>query len=152
MKIKILNEKENPFMKRKDLEIEIDHEKGATPTKSEIQQEIAKTTKADVTNVDVRNIFSYKGMAKSKSKVYVWTEKKVDDLSKKVKKEAPKEAKEEVKEQDKEERKAVKQKPVETAEEEKPAETEEKKEEKKGEKTEEKKGEKTEDKKEDKKK
>lgn len=85
MKINIGEQKDNGLMKRKELNVVIDHGNEATPTKAAIQQLVAREVKKDVTNVEIVNIFSEFGKAKSKSTVYVWDEKKVDDLSKVVK-------------------------------------------------------------------
>lgn len=100
MKVSIKKQKENPLFKRKELSLEIEHEENKTPSKAELQQYMAKEVKKDVENVEIKNIFSDCGMAKSKAKVFVWEEKKVQDLSKVVKKhekkEAPKEKEEKV--------------------------------------------------------
>ena len=92
MKVKTINEKENPLFKRKELSLEIEHEESKTPAKAELQKEMAKHLKKDVQQIEIKSIFSDCGTAKSKAKVFVWEEKKVPDLSKAVKKEeAPKE-------------------------------------------------------------
>lgn len=96
MKINVVKEKENSFLKRKELFVEIEHEKKATPTKASVQHLIAKQVNVSIEHVDIKNIFSLTGMPKSTSKIFIWKEKKVDDLSKvkkkKEEKQAPKEA------------------------------------------------------------
>jgi small subunit ribosomal protein S24e len=94
MKIDIVNEKNNPLLKRKELSIEIEHDSAATPAKAALQHLLSKQLNKDLEFIDIRNIFSGGGVPKSKAKVFVWEEKKAQDLSKivKVKKEAkPKE-------------------------------------------------------------
>ena len=107
MKTSVINEKDNPLLKRKELHIDIDHDGSATPAKAELQQLLSKEFKKDVESVDIKNIFSDAGSSSSKATVFIWEEKKVEDLSKVVKKEpeqaaapeAPAEAKEEKKEE-----------------------------------------------------
>jgi small subunit ribosomal protein S24e len=98
MKIKIASEKENPLMERKELVVDIDHDKECTPTKAHLQVLLGKELKKDPEHIDIRNIFSGYGHPKSKSKVFVWNEKKVEDLSRKITKEAPESKKDEPKE------------------------------------------------------
>ncbi len=92
MKIEIKTEKENPFMKRVELIVEIDHEGGSTPTKASIQKEIFTMKKVSPEHVDVRNVFSKRGIAKSEAKIFVWNEPKVKDLSKEAEKKSEGEA------------------------------------------------------------
>ncbi len=82
----------NPHLKRRELEIIIDHESEATPTKAAVQQLTARQMGHKTESTDVRGIYTESGSAKSRAKVFVWSEKKVQDLSK------PKEAAEKKKE------------------------------------------------------
>jgi ribosomal protein S24E len=82
MKTTIENEKENPYMERKELAVKLEHDKEATPTKAALQKEISTLQKKDVENVEIVNIFSEHGIGASNAKVYIWNEKKVKDLSK----------------------------------------------------------------------
>ena len=115
-----IEEKDNPYMERKELTVKIEHSKETTPAKAALQQEIAKKVGKDIEHVEIVNIFSETGMASSTSKVFVWTTKKVDDLSKKKeeKKEGdtPEPAKETSKEDVKEEKPAEETKPEEKKE------------------------------------
>jgi len=86
MKVEIKNEKENPFLKRKELNIIIEHPDAATPTKASLQQYLAKELKKDIQQIEIKNIFSVYGEQKSTAKVFVWEEKKAPDYSKIVKK------------------------------------------------------------------
>jgi small subunit ribosomal protein S24e len=103
MKLSVTNERDNPLLKRKELQIEIDHDASATPSKAAVQQLIAKEFNKAVENVDIRNIFSGSGISSSKANVFLWEEKKVEDLSKAVKKKETKEEAKEEKEGDKKE-------------------------------------------------
>lgn len=94
MKIEIKIEKDNPFMKRKELIVEIDHAGEATPTKASIQKEVASIKNISPEHVDVRKIFSRKGIAKSEAKIFVWEEPKVKDLSKEAEKKVAEEKEE----------------------------------------------------------
>jgi ribosomal protein S24E len=96
MKISVISDKENPFLKRKELQINIEHEGSATPSKAELQQALAAEFKKEVEQVDIRDIFSDSGISSSKSRIFLWEEKRVADLSKVVKEEKkPKEEKKE---------------------------------------------------------
>jgi ribosomal protein S24E len=79
----VANEKTNSIFGRKELEIAIEHSE-ATPSKAVLQQYIAKERGVDAECIEIKNIISMKGSSISKSIVYIWNEKKVQDLSKKV--------------------------------------------------------------------
>ena len=126
MKTKVADEKENPVMGRKELRVEIEHGREPTPSRAQLQALLSKELKKEPGYIDIRNIFSSTGMPFSSSKVFVWSEKKVDDLS--IKKEPKKEG--DAKEEKKEEPKAEKKEPPkkeEARKEEKPKPAEEKK-------------------------
>lgn len=130
MKISIINERENPFLKRKEIYIEINHSDKSTPAKAALQALLSKEFKKEVEHIDIRNIFSDYGKAKSKAKVFLWEEKKAKDLSKvkKEKKEVKPEAKEEKKVEEKpKEEKKEKEEAKPTKEEAKPKEEEKEK-------------------------
>lgn len=82
MKLEVRKEKHNPHMKRKELEMEIAHENEATPTRAALQQLVAKQLGHSAESTDVRGIYTQGGAAVSRAKVFVWAEKKVEDLSK----------------------------------------------------------------------
>ncbi len=87
MKFNIESEKNNVYLKRKELVVKIDHTSESTPSMASLQQLMAKETKKEVEQIEVKDIFSEKGRAHAKSRVFVWDEKRVQDLSKVVKKE-----------------------------------------------------------------
>jgi ribosomal protein S24E len=88
MKTSIKEEKQNPFLKRKELFIEIDHSSAPTPSKASLQQLLSKELREEVEKIDIRSVYSGHGLAKAEAKIFVWHEKKIKDLSKK---ESPKE-------------------------------------------------------------
>jgi len=88
MKFDIVKENRNEYLKRKELDVRIDHTGEPTPTKASLQQLIAQQLKKDVTHIEILNIFTDKGRSLAASKTYIWEEPKVVDLRKVVKKKA----------------------------------------------------------------
>lgn len=88
MKVKIAEEKRNPFLKRKEITAYIEHENEPTPQKAALQQWVSKETGAAEDKVEVKSVFTDAGLPKSRAKVFVWEEKA-------IKKEAKQEGKEE---------------------------------------------------------
>jgi len=110
MKIEIIEEKDNPFLKRKDLMIMIDHAGQPTPKKEDLIRFLAEKYKVESEKVEVVYIFSETGIARSKAKARIWKEKPKIKKGKEGKEkptgeEKPKEKVEEVKEEKKEESK-----------------------------------------------
>lgn len=89
MKVNFTKEKGNEIFGRKELELDIEHPEASTPSKAALQQYVAKEKGKEPECIEVMSILSGKGNSASKSVVYIWNEKKTDDLSKK--KDAPKE-------------------------------------------------------------
>ncbi len=85
LSLKLLSEKENVILKKKDVLLELDHKGLATPKKTDIEAKIAEHFKTDKDKVEVVYIFSDFGWAKSKIKARIWKEP--------IKKEKPKEEK-----------------------------------------------------------
>ncbi len=69
-------------MKRREIELSIDHVAGATPSMAGLQALLSKQFDIDSERIEIKNIFSLKGRSRSKSKTFIWDEKKVADLSK----------------------------------------------------------------------
>jgi len=140
MKLDVIEKKDNPFLKRTDLVLMVDHKGQATPNREDLDKEIAKQFKSDPKKVEIVFIFSEKGLTKSKVKARVWKEKTVEKKVRKPKEEKPEEEpkKEEEMEEKKEEEKPeeVKKEEPEPAEKtkEEPKKEEPKPEKKKGEK------------------
>jgi len=124
MKIEIIEEKDNPFLKRRDLMIMIDHAGQPTPKKDDLVKFLAEKYKVENEKVEVVYIFSETGIARSKAKARIWKEKpKVkkgkEEKEKPTEEEKPKEKVEEVKEEVKEEGKPEEKEEEKVAEEEK---------------------------------
>lgn len=75
MKVEIVEEKNNPFLKRKDLLLMIDHSGQPTPKKDDLTNFLAEKYKVEKEKVEVVYIFSETGVARSKAKARIWEEK-----------------------------------------------------------------------------
>lgn len=82
MKFVIVNENDNPHLKRKELMISLDHVGGATPSMAGLQSLLSKEFKLEPEKVEIKSIFSLKGRNSSKAKVFLWEENRADDLNK----------------------------------------------------------------------
>jgi len=82
MKVVIINEKHNPHMARRELIISVEHVAGSTPSRAGLQHLIARELNLDAQQVDIKSIFSSVGKQQSRAKVFVWNEKRAEDLSK----------------------------------------------------------------------
>jgi len=65
MEIVIIEEKENPFFKRKDLKIRIKHLGSPTPSKNNVTKELAAKYAVDESQVQIDYIFSQRGLGES---------------------------------------------------------------------------------------
>jgi ribosomal protein S24E len=131
MKIEIESKKENPFLKRTELKVNIDHTSNSTPSKAALQQILSKELNKDPEYIEVRNIFSVHGIAASTSQVFVWQDKRVPNLMETKEQKPEEKPKEETKTVEKAEKKE--EKPEEKAAPEKPKEDKPKEAEKQGE-------------------
>lgn len=98
MKFDIIEEKENPLLKRKEILIRLDYEGSSTPSKAELQKLFAGHFKANIENVEISKVLSEIGLTKGKVWVKIWKEKKVpiySELKKEKKGEKPPEPKKE---------------------------------------------------------
>jgi ribosomal protein S24E len=75
MDMKIENETINPFFKRKEVTVELNHSASATPKKADLAKEMAAKYKVDETQVIVDYIVTGKGETKSVAKVKILDEK-----------------------------------------------------------------------------
>ena len=71
MKISILEEKPNPFLRRKELRVEISHPSSATPSKEELRRELARLKGVEEEKIRIDYIFSKKGKGESFAKVKI---------------------------------------------------------------------------------
>ena len=82
MRHSTISEKHNPYMKRKEFVLKLDHPEAPTPANAGLQQHLAKEWKAEPEQVEIRHIYSQVGRQSSKAHVFLWEEKKTKDLSK----------------------------------------------------------------------
>lgn len=73
MKLNVTEERENVFFQRKELKLELEHSKEATPTKAVLVEELAKKYNADPACVVVDYIFTKKGLAMSVAKAKIFS-------------------------------------------------------------------------------
>lgn len=106
MKMDIIEEKKNTFLKRTDLMLTIDHANQSTPKVEDVKKEIAEKFKTTSDKVEIIYIFTQTGTNNSRVKARTWEEgipiKKVKDKKETKAEEKPKE---EVKTKPKEEQK-----------------------------------------------
>jgi len=94
MKFEIKQDRENPFLKRRELLVDITHEKEPTPTKAALQKLLSAQLNIEPTHVEIDKIFSKKGISYSEAKIRVWKEPIVKDLGKEIKEKQKTEQKE----------------------------------------------------------
>lgn len=75
MEINIIEEKENPFFKRKDVKMRIKHLASGTPSKADITKEMASKYNVDESQFQIDYVFSQKGIGESFVKCKVLEEK-----------------------------------------------------------------------------
>ena len=117
MKVQILDEKQNPLLKRKEIIVSLDYNGKATISKAELQKILSEEFKVSMDSVEVTKIFSEFGTPKGKAWIKIWKEKKVPIYSE-VKKEKAEKPKEEKSEEQKSEKKVEEAKPKEEKKEE----------------------------------
>lgn len=54
MEIKIISQKENPLLKRKEVQFNVEHEKGSTPPRQEVRRGVAAALKSNVDLVFIK--------------------------------------------------------------------------------------------------
>lgn len=97
MDIRVVAEKENPLLKRKDIIVALDYEGKSTTSKAELQKLISEQFKSGIDSVEVTTIMSEVGSSKGKAWIKIWQEKKVPIYSEIKKEKKPTEAKKEEK-------------------------------------------------------
>lgn len=89
MKFNVIEEKENPLLKRKELLLSIDYEGGSTPSKAEMQKILAEQLNANIENLEISKVLSEIGLTRGKAWVKIWEEKKIPLYSEAKKKTKP---------------------------------------------------------------
>ncbi len=92
MKLEIVEEKENPVFKRKNIIISIDYGGSSTISKAELQKKIAMEMKAEPNHVEIKKILSNVGKSEGKAWIRIWQEKEVPIYKTKAEQKAEKEA------------------------------------------------------------
>ncbi len=77
MQVTVIEEKENPFFKRKELTLLLKHDASATPSKEELVKMLAASNGVDESQVVIDYIFTRKGISESLAKVKILKEKPV---------------------------------------------------------------------------
>jgi len=75
MDIKILEEKDNKLLERKELKFCVKHEKAATPKKQDLIKELAAKYSVEEDHVVIDYVFTKKGMSLSDVKAKIYKEK-----------------------------------------------------------------------------
>lgn len=131
MTTKIITETTQALMKRREVILEIDHSKKATPKTEDVTKAVADVTKADEKLISVKEVVDEYGSNTARIKAYIYEDEKAKDAIEKINKkkiiqaeikaahEAKKKEAEAPKEEVKEEPKET---PVEAPKEEAPAE------------------------------
>lgn len=87
MKLEVKNEKYNRFLKRKELELIIEHPEEATPSNAALQQMISKHADSDAEKIEIKSVISSHGSPTSTCLVFVWDEKTIKNMPKEKKEE-----------------------------------------------------------------
>jgi len=93
MDVQVISEKENPLLKRREILASIDYQGGSTPSKADLQKNLADHFKVNMDNVEISKIMSEVGMSKGKIWIKIWQEKKVPIYAEIKKEKKPKEKK-----------------------------------------------------------
>ncbi|MEM5879172.1 MAG: hypothetical protein QXU74_01630 [Candidatus Aenigmatarchaeota archaeon] len=74
MEIEILEEKDNPLLKRKEIKINIKHTNSPTPKKQDLIKEIALKYSVPEDRILLNYIFTKKGVQESTAKIKIYQE------------------------------------------------------------------------------
>ena len=97
MNFQVVNEKENPLFKRKEILMSLDYQGGSTPSRADLQKAFAEHFKVNVDSVEITKLLSENGLPRGKAWIKIWQDKKIEIYSEKKKaseeqaQEAPKE-------------------------------------------------------------
>lgn len=93
MKIKVLSQRENPFLKRKELELGVDYEAGPAASKAKLSEWLQNEMKAAAESIEVVSIFSEHGASRGKARARIWEGKAPEKKIKKKAEAAPQQEK-----------------------------------------------------------
>ena len=86
MKLDVTSDNYNRLLKRREIDLSIDHIEESTPSMAQMQQLVASQMGAATTNTEIKEVMTQKGAAFSTCRAFVWDEKSVKDLSAKEEK------------------------------------------------------------------
>lgn len=86
MKVKIVERKQNPLLKREELDVHIDHAGNSSPSKAALCEFLAKDLGKDAGKIEIRDIYTAKGAPTAKSRVFIWEDKTISNAKKKKEK------------------------------------------------------------------
>lgn len=75
MRMEIKNENYNRFLKRKEIEIYLEHPEEATPSIAAVSEIVAKQTSSEPDKIEIKEIMTSRGSSESNGIVFVWDEK-----------------------------------------------------------------------------
>ncbi len=104
MEFKIISEKQNPVMKRREILAEMKYD-GATPSKAQVQEHAAAKLSVNPENLEVSKILSEHGKPAGKAWIKIWENRKIPIYSQVKIAEQPKEAPQKAEEPKKEDKK-----------------------------------------------
>jgi small subunit ribosomal protein S24e len=81
MNMKVIEEKENPLLKRKEVIFSLEYDGKATVSKAELQKMVSEEMKTALDSVEISKILSEVGTPRGKAWVKIWKEKKVPNYS-----------------------------------------------------------------------
>jgi ribosomal protein S24E len=99
MELDIIEEKHNPFFKRKELVIILKHPNEPTPSRVELVKKLVEKYNVDESQVQIDHIFTKKGVSESLTKVKILEEKPKEKEKEKQKVEKSEKETEEQKEE-----------------------------------------------------
>ena len=73
----MLEEKENPLLKRKSIIFNLDYERGSTISKADLQKKLAEHFKAEPKHVEIVKILTQTGKSSGKAWINLWEEKEI---------------------------------------------------------------------------
>jgi ribosomal protein S24E len=81
VEVKILDERSNPLMHRKEYTFEVDHPGAATPPRAEVRQELAKLVKVPPDRLVIERMNALFGAAKSHGEAVAYTTKEAAEVT-----------------------------------------------------------------------
>jgi len=87
MRLEVKGENYNRLMKRRELDLLIDHTEEPTPATDAVQQLLAKQIDVPADKTDIREIMTSKGLSMSSCRVFIWDEKTISKAVKEEKSE-----------------------------------------------------------------